>query len=804
PELPEALHDRGGIASGDAPDPSARRAWRWLTFAVPPDLLLAGLTDGIRGPVRVDIVSPAVAALLRNGYCEPHLHVGVGFDFSLGWAATVNFVGRQPGSTQGMNWDAFRSPGAPDSEGIHLANWLLRSVIVRYLLAAYLHWGTSHAPSLREFLDVRLPDDLRQFEFRESELGLIRQAIHELKTGTARSDPDLGLTPQSQFSSWQRIYNKLTRVSLREYPQSLDAVQSLDPLCDFFSVEPKSGASVQLQFLWAGLRYLDKHPEDNLFAQLFWQVERIRCQVYRHCIQRPLTPGLTNFIRFYERKGAIFQPLQGVILESAGVLGGVGRGLRSLEIRTSPERDRDLQRAEIRRLRELSNALRHPPAASDDAADAPPRDPEPTDRRDSKPRRLVQRPSPWRDTECGLVLHFLRIRGKEADKGHPAAEDAGNFSDPGCSRNTRGYRWEQYFIDRRREASLIANALAIEPPLLDMLCGIDVCRDEHGVPTWVIAPLFDEVRKRVDEVRADYQRRGGVELPTLRTTAHVGEDFVHLATGIRYMDEALKFLPLSAGDRVGHGLALGFDAAEWSRRSNRLAMPREDRWFDLVWERAWHAAPDARFTTARRAYVEDEIVRLAHDIFGRSLDKPAWSALQAMEFVRGLYDFKRLTRLGFPDQGVRREPPTGIDFFLEQYLTNQRIYRNSRTVEWVESGRDGEATAELQRLVRRRYSDLGITIEVNPISNLLVGDLSDLQSHPLWRLAPGLGNDDGATLRMCIGSDDPFPFATSLPEEYQFLFDSLVLAGKSQAEAREWLDKVRQMGMESRFTREVV
>lgn len=36
PELPQALHDRGGIASGDAPDPTARRAWRWLTFALPP------------------------------------------------------------------------------------------------------------------------------------------------------------------------------------------------------------------------------------------------------------------------------------------------------------------------------------------------------------------------------------------------------------------------------------------------------------------------------------------------------------------------------------------------------------------------------------------------------------------------------------------------------------------------------------------------------------------------------------------------------------------------------------------------
>jgi adenosine deaminase len=53
---------------------------------------------------------------------------------------------------------------------------------------------------------------------------------------------------------------------------------------------------------------------------------------------------------------------------------------------------------------------------------------------------------------------------------------------------------------------------------------------------------------------------------------------------------------------------------------------------------------------------------------------------------------------------------------------------------------------------------------------------------------------------MCIGSDDPFVFSTNLPEEYQFLADSLVFAGKSHAEAREWLDLLRRMGLESRFT----
>ena len=54
--------------------------------------------------------------------------------------------------------------------------------------------------------------------------------------------------------------------------------------------------------------------------------------------------------------------------------------------------------------------------------------------------------------------------------------------------------------------------------------------------------------------------------------------------------------------------------------------------------------------------------------------------------------------------------------------------------------------------------------------------------------------------RVCIGSDDPLTFATNLPHEYQLLFDTMVLAGKSHEVALGWLDKSRDSGMRGRFT----
>jgi hypothetical protein len=93
-----------------------------------------------------------------------------------------------------------------------------------------------------------------------------------------------------------------------------------------------------------------------------------------------------------------------------------------------------------------------------------------------------------------------------------------------------------------------------------------------------------------------------------------------------------------------------------------------------------------------------------------------------------------------------------------------------------------------------------VVVEVNPSSNLLIGDLRDLERHPLWRLSPPRDSALTPPLSVCIGSDDPVTFATTLREEYQRLIDALVMGGHSQEEAERWLDRVREQGRTSRFT----
>lgn len=774
----EWLQARGAVAVPRRPggkrlgsySPDARRTWRWLTFAMPADLVLAGLARDGQGPDRVNVLCPVVEGLLREGgYPETHLHVGAALDFPTAWAAGVNYAARD------MTRIEFESPGADYGDGKALAPWMIRAVIVRYLLGEFLDKDdreslTTFLNDKGEFLHANMP----------THVPAVRHAIRDLQRGRLTAPVDGGA-----FSAVQNAYRAMTNASTLARPERLDDVQQLDPLSNFGSFTPcgHAGPSLQLQFLWRGLEYLRKRRTDTLFATLFWQVERVRCQVYRHCVQRPLTPGLMNFIRFYDRKSAVTNLLEPIECESSGVLGGVGRGLQSLEIRTSPAGDFNKQLAALRRMREQFDKLRHGTADRDEAA-----------RREA-----------WAAMEFGIVLHFLKFRGDPADAGVPKARDRCNHADPAAPANTNCYRWQRFWQERKQRADAIVNAVKREPRLLYFLRGIDVCRDEHGVPTWVVAPLFSSVRRGVEKEIARAPLRDGSNLPTLRTTAHVGEDFVHLATGLRYMDEAARHLPLRNGDRVGHGLALGVEPEEWARKASRLPMPREDRWFDLIWERTWHSVPGARFSADRKALVEEEIERLGREIFRT---RHEWTVAGARRFVERLHSRSALRSLGFPRGMLPRETgghywrdyPEWLPQHLEFYLYDSGVYLRSRKVQWVDVSEEAPALAELQRLVRRRYTETGITIEVNPISNLLVGDLTDLESHPLWRLAPGLGHKLGSSLQICVGSDDPFPFATTLPEEYQFLYDSLLAAGRSHAEARTWLEGIRKIGLESRFT----
>jgi len=109
---------------------------------------------------------------------------------------------------------------------------------------------------------------------------------------------------------------------------------------------------------------------------------------------------------------------------------------------------------------------------------------------------------------------------------------------------------------------------------------------------------------------------------------------------------------------------------------------------------------------------------------------------------------------------------------------------------------------EAQGYLRDRFSRMGVTVEVNPSSNLLIADMRDLEEHPIFQLQPlpGQPAPEGGTLQVALGDDDPVTFATCLRDEYVHMFFALLRHGVTVDRAMGWIEGLGKNGWRARFT----
>ena len=106
--------------------------------------------------------------------------------------------------------------------------------------------------------------------------------------------------------------------------------------------------------------------------------------------------------------------------------------------------------------------------------------------------------------------------------------------------------------------------------------------------------------------------------------------------------------------------------------------------------------------------------------------------------------------------------------------------------------------------VRQKVQTMGIYVETNPTSNLMIGDFSGLRRYPITRLnSPAAKSPDPAAILLSINSDDPLIFNTNVENELALVYHALNYQGLSREDVLRWIDKVRQYGMDSSFIRTV-
>jgi hypothetical protein len=314
----------------------------------------------------------------------------------------------------------------------------------------------------------------------------------------------------------------------------------------------------------------------------------------------------------------------------------------------------------------------------------------------------------------------------------------------------------------------------------------------------VLVPLFHRIDRAAVAAAAQlaYQKPTW-QVPALRHTLHAGEDYRRLVEGLRRIHEPVEFGLLRPGDRIGHGFALGVDPARWARAARTIAQPREERLDDLLWELQRYGSAEWAPNAARLEFVRAQCVRLARLIYDTSIDPDT-----LIEARRLRHDPAFLARIDYPF--MRLQAPDAESYQIaRRHLVDADVFERGQVPEIVSA--DSSEVAALQaaqRWLSGLLARLEITIESNPSSNLLIGDLLQLEDHPLFRLQPLPDQPcaNGHTVLVSINDDDPMSFATRLADEFSHLYFALLRRGLPAQDALRFIGTLRESGWRSRFT----
>ncbi|WP_010324753.1 hypothetical protein [Marinobacterium stanieri] len=362
------------------------------------------------------------------------------------------------------------------------------------------------------------------------------------------------------------------------------------------------------------------------------------------------------------------------------------------------------------------------------------------------------------------------------------------------------YPYALLFKDLKNQAAILMDMLKHEPRLTRWVRGVDAAANEMHAPPELFGPLFRVLAK------------SGIA----HFTYHVGEDFPHLISGIRSIDDALRFLPLRNGDRLGHCTAIGITPEIWKRSlPSSLSMTKETRLLDLVF--IWR---ELRSHPELLRYASDAAIKavcLAHEVFSLEEDISITTLDQVFELRGVLAESEGL--LGELDEPLKPQSLWLEEFeyarklakkagmkrplkLYKQWLTSDDV-RKQRS-EYIEVALEylpDEAVISLQQAVMSKMSDRNIAIECPPTSNTRISQYREISEHHIfrWMRLPGVVSEGDVPMSICLGSDDPGIFAADLKSEFYHLF--VVLTRKFGLSPTDALRKVAEVNENGRIYR---
>ncbi|MDE6982444.1 MAG: hypothetical protein K2P60_13750, partial [Lachnospiraceae bacterium] len=114
---------------------------------------------------------------------------------------------------------------------------------------------------------------------------------------------------------------------------------------------------------------------------------------------------------------------------------------------------------------------------------------------------------------------------------------------------------------------------------LQRVWGIDACSSEIGCRPETFAAVFRFLREESKKQKFRIWKDGDRHVQ-LGVTYHAGEDFLDIVDGLRAIDEAMIFLQMGKGERLGHAMALGVDPEEYYEFKKWNTYMAKQDWLD--------------------------------------------------------------------------------------------------------------------------------------------------------------------------------------------------------------------------------
>ena len=378
--------------------------------------------------------------------------------------------------------------------------------------------------------------------------------------------------------------------------------------------------------------------------------------------------------------------------------------------------------------------------------------------------------------------------------------------------------------------------------------GIDAAAQEIGCRPEVFAQAF---RTLHEDTGYCCTENGYKRIPQLRMTYHVGEDFLDIVDGLRAIDEAVLFLNMDCGDRLGHALALGVDVRKWyESKQYQISLTKQDYLDNIVW--LYHAIIryDIDGQDNFKNWLEAQYRRYFEEVYTRFIDSNYIDAIQKRRgknghkgnmnfdihdyhdawkirgddprlYLKGYYCKDNSDGSPYKTHGVNKMFPE--DFYVRKrnevvilyhfYHYNAEVRRAGRQkVEKKIEMQYIEAVELVQKKMRWEIAQRGIGIETNPSSNYMIGTFSRYDEHPITRFYnEGLTFDherlqDSSQIWVSINTDDQGVFDIKLENEYALMARALEKQKDengnliySKTMIYNWLDTIRKMGLEQSF-----